>query len=69
MHPSMACDHGGVLMKAFQAMLMQTDGRKIFLLPAWPEDWDVEFRLHAPLRTGVEGTVTGGKVRDMRVTP
>jgi len=27
-------DHGGVLLKAVQAMLIQTDGRKIFLLPA-----------------------------------
>jgi len=29
-------DHGGVLLKAVQAMLLQSDGKKIFLLPARP---------------------------------
>jgi len=62
-------DHGGILLKAFQAMLMQTDGDKIFLLPAWPKDWDVDFRLHAPRRTVVEGKVRDGKVVDLKVTP
>ncbi|HUU92430.1 MAG TPA: DUF5703 domain-containing protein [Phycisphaerae bacterium] len=62
-------DHGGVLMKALQAMLLQTDGRKMYLLPAWPKDWDVEFRLHAPYKTTVECTVRGGKVRKLTVTP
>ena len=62
-------DHGGILLKAFQAMLMQTDGEKIFLLPAWPKDWDVDFRLHAPGRTIIQGKVRGGKVVDLLVTP
>jgi len=48
---------------------MQTDGEKIFLLPAWPKDWDVDFRLHAPGRTVVQGKVRGGKVLDLKVTP
>jgi hypothetical protein len=62
-------DHGGVLLKALQALLMQTDGRKIFLLPAWPKEWDVDFKLHAPLRTVVEGRVKGGKVVKLSVQP
>jgi len=62
-------DHGGVLMKALQAMALQTDGRKIFLLPAWPKDWDVGFRLHAPYKTTVECTFRDGKVRLLTVTP
>jgi hypothetical protein len=62
-------DHGGVMMKAFQAMLMQTDGRKIFLLPAWPKDWDCSFKLHAPYKTIVQGRVEGGKVVELKVTP
>ena len=62
-------DHGGVLMKAFQAMLMQTDGRKIFLLPAWPKDWNVEFKLHAPYETVVEGVYRDGRVKSLRVSP
>jgi hypothetical protein len=31
-------------------MLMQTVGRKILLLPAWPKNWNADFKLHAPLR-------------------
>lgn len=62
-------DHGGVLMKAFQAMLLQTDGDRIFLLPAWPKDWDVEFKLHAPQQTVVEGSLRAGKLQTLKVTP
>jgi hypothetical protein len=62
-------DHGGVLMKTLQAMLLQTDGRRIFLLPAWPKDWDVEFKLFAPQVTIVEGVYRGGKIESLRVTP
>jgi len=62
-------DHGGVLMKTFQAMLVQTEGRKIFLLPAWPKDWDVEFKLHAPQQTVLEGVYRDGKLVSLKVTP
>jgi hypothetical protein len=56
-------------MKAFQSMLMQTDGHKIYLLPAWPKQWDVEFKLHAPYQTIVQGSIQGGKVENLRVSP
>ena len=62
-------DHGGVLQLATQFMLMQCEGRVIRLLPAWPADWDADFKLHAPLATIVEGKVRGGKVIDLKVTP
>lgn len=62
-------DHGGVLMKAVQSMLLQTDGRRLFLLPAWPREWDVSFKLHAPQQTTVEGTVRGGAITALKVTP
>jgi hypothetical protein len=61
--------HGGVLMKAVQAMLIQTDGRRIFLLPAWPKEWDVSFKVHAPYQTTLEGEVRGGKLKLLRVEP
>ena len=61
--------HGGVLMKAFQSMLMQTEGKKIFLQPAWPKEWNAEFKLHAPYRTTIEGRVENGKVIDLKVSP
>ena len=62
-------DHGSVLMKTFQSMLLQTDGQHIFLLPAWPKEWDVEFKLHAPRQTLVEGVYRDGKLASLRVTP
>jgi hypothetical protein len=62
-------DHGGVLMKTFQSMLLQTDGQHIFLLPAWPKDWNVEFKLHAPQQTTVEGVFQDGKLASLHVTP
>jgi alpha-L-fucosidase 2 len=61
--------HSGVLMKAFQSMLLQTEGEKIYLLPAWPEDWNAEFKLHAPYKTVVEGKVVDGQLVDLEVTP
>jgi hypothetical protein len=64
-------DHGGVLMKALQAMLLQVDPYcdKIYLLPAWPKDWNVRFKLHAPNRTTVECEYEDGKIKDLKVTP
>jgi len=62
-------DHGGVLMRALQAMLLQCEGRAIHVLPAWPADWDVSFKLCAPYRTTVEGEVRGGELVKLVVTP
>jgi hypothetical protein len=62
-------DHGSILLVAVQSMLMQADGRKIYLLPAWPKDWDVDFKLHAPYQTTVEGCVRSGKITRLMVTP
>ena len=39
------------------------------LLPAWPKDWDVEFKLHAPFKTTVECVYRGGKIESLKVTP
>ena len=64
-------DHGGVMMKAAQSMLMQVDpySKKIYLLPAWPTDWDADFKLHAPYKTIIEGTVKDGKLLKLKVSP
>jgi hypothetical protein len=61
--------HGSVLLVALQSMLLQADGRKIYLLPAWPKDWDCEFKLHAPYSTTVEGVIKAGKLEKLKVTP
>jgi len=62
-------DHGGSAMVGLQDMLLQTDGARIMLLPAWPPDWDVDFKLHAPDQTTVEGTVRGGRLTSLTVNP
>lgn len=62
-------DHGGVLQLAMQYMLMQCDGRAIRLLPAWPIDWDVDFKLHAPFETTIECSVRGGRIETLHVEP
>jgi hypothetical protein len=61
--------HGGGLMTALQYMLLQWDGDRILLLPAWPKEWDVDFKLHAPRQTTVECEVRDGKVIKLIVTP
>jgi len=62
-------DHGGVAMLALQSMLVQEVGEKFLLLPAWPESWDVSFRLHAAQNTVVTGEVREGQIVDLQVIP
>jgi alpha-L-fucosidase 2 len=62
-------DNGGNGENGLQQMLLQADGKKILLLPAWPEEWNADFKLHAPYRTTVEGRVEHGKLTRLVVTP
>jgi hypothetical protein len=60
---------GGNLMLTLQYMVLQADGEKIHLLPAWPKDWNVRFRLHSPRNTVVEGVYRNGQLTQFQVTP
>jgi hypothetical protein len=62
-------DNGGIGMITLESMLMQYDGKRIQLLPAWPSDWTADFKVHAPYRTTVEGHVENGKITHLKVTP
>jgi alpha-L-fucosidase 2 len=62
-------DNGGNGELALQRMLLQSDGRRLLLLPAWPVGWNADFKLHAPLDTTVEGRVENGNVTRLEVTP
>lgn len=62
-------DNGGTGAMTLQLMLMQTNGREIRLIPAWPDDWTADFKLHAPYRTTIEAHVEKGKITKLRVTP
>ena len=64
-------DHnwGGSGMVGLQSMLMAADGNKIVLFPAWPANWDVDFKLHAPKQTTVECRFHDGKIESLIVLP
>jgi hypothetical protein len=61
-------------MIGLQEMVMQThsvpgERGKIRMLPAWPAEWDVDFKLLAPYQTRVEGQGRSGKITSLKVTP
>ncbi len=64
-------DHnwGGSGMIGLQEMLLQTEGKRILLFPAWPKDKDVHFKLHAPFNTTVEAEWKDGKLQKLVVLP
>jgi len=62
-------DNGGGAMTTLQLMLMQCDGQRIQLLPAWPKNWTADFKLNAPYQTIVKGHIEDGKITKLKVTP
>lgn len=60
---------GGSGMIGLQEMLLQTNGEQILLLPAWPKNWDVNFKLYAPENTTVECSFKNGKIVSLTVNP
>ncbi len=64
-------DHnwGGSGMIGLQEMLLQTVDDTIYLFPAWPLNWDVHFKLHAPYNTQIEARLTNGQVTILQVEP
>lgn len=64
-------DHnwGGSGMIGLQEMLLQTDGKRILLFPAWPKEKEVHFKLHAPYNTTVEAHCKEGKIVTLTVIP
>lgn len=62
-------DHGSILLKTLQSMLLQADGKTIYLLPAWPAGWNARFKLHAPYQTIIQGSVVNGRLVGLQVQP
>ncbi len=48
-------------MIALQNMLIRTERNQIYSVPAWPEKWEVEIKLHIPGYSFIEGSSTGKK--------
>ncbi|HBY06603.1 MAG TPA: hypothetical protein DEH22_01980 [Chloroflexi bacterium] len=64
-------DHnwGGSGMIGLQEMLLQATDEKIILFPAWPKEWDVDFKLFAPGKTTVAGSLRSGKIVKLEISP
>jgi hypothetical protein len=67
-------DHnwGGSGMVGLQEMLLAAEPERtgrIFLFPAWPREWDVVFKLHAPGPTVIAGEFKHGRLVCLTVSP
>jgi hypothetical protein len=66
-------DNGGNLMDAFQTMIIHAEckenDKSIILFHAWPTDWDVKFKLYAPMNTTIKGELKNGKILYLYGTP
>ena len=62
-------DNGGNGENGLQQMIMYADGDKIILMPAWPGEWNCDFKLNAPKQTTIQGTITNGEITNLVVTP
>ena len=62
-------DHFGSGSIALQRMLVQEAGEKILLLPAWPADWDAEFKLHVSKKRTISGKVINGELTEWTIDP
>ncbi|MBO5455249.1 MAG: hypothetical protein J6A20_01895 [Muribaculaceae bacterium] len=62
-------DNGGAFAMGLQQMLLQDADGKILILPAFPKEWDVDFKLHAHDRTTVRVRKKGSKIEKIDVIP
>ena len=56
-------------MSGVQEMLVQETDYKIYLFPAWPSEWDVQFKLHLSENTTVEAKLVKGRLENLTVSP
>lgn len=61
--------HGGNLVLTLQTMLLQEANGKLYVLPAWPKEWDVSFKLWASGGTRVSVEYRKGKIVSVNVEP
>lgn len=61
--------HAGNFINTIQTMLLQTEGNAIYLLPAWPKEWNVKFKLHASGNRQIEAEWKNGKMVSIKKHP
>lgn len=54
-------DNGGSLLMTLQEMILQSYGNSVYVLPAFPKDWDVSFKLYTFGENPVSGVYLQGK--------
>ncbi len=62
-------EFGGIMQSTLQYMLWNWKGDTIYLCPAWPKDWDCNFKFRGPQNTIVQGRISGGNVTIEHVIP
>ena len=62
-------DNGGVMATGLQYMLLQNVDDKLLLLPAFPESWNVDFKLQAHNNTSVRVKSNGTTISRLEVLP
>ena len=58
-----------IAMSTLQNMLVQYEDHRILMFPAWPQEWDADFKVHLPYETTIEGVLKDGVVESLTVTP
>jgi len=54
--------HGNVSVLALQRMLLQYDDDKLVMMPSWPKEWNVKFKLAGPDMKTYQGQYKDGKL-------
>lgn len=62
-------DNGGALMTGLQSMLIQSVDSKVYVLPAWPSTWNVDYKLQAYGNTSVRVVSQGSTITKLDVFP
>ena len=58
-----------IAMSTLQNMLVQYEDHRILMFPAWPQEWDADFKVHLPYETTIEGVLKDGVVESLTVMP
>lgn len=62
-------DHGANILNTLQLMAFKVKDNKIYILPAWPEEWNVSFKLYADKDTAVICEYKNGKIVTLKTEP
>lgn len=62
-------DHGSNILNTLQLMVLQSAGNTFYILPAWPKQWDVQFKLYVAKGISVECVYHKGGIEKLTIDP